>query len=166
MPKEDFGHWGKMVMAISVSDDWWVGSEPADIQDYLEAYTESEGGYLAKMFRQVVCSCGSERFNLERASEITRRVCLSCGDIKFICRKIEDWEEAESFEDVEPYACVDCGEPEANIVVGFARYDENPKIDGVKWFFVGVRCADCGILCCFNDGKIGWGPATAVFESV
>jgi hypothetical protein len=153
-------------MAIDDSGDWWVGSEPADLQEFLAAFTQSEGGYLAKTFRLVRCSCGSERFKLDRASEVTRRACASCGSAKFICRESEDWEEAEADEGAESYSCVECKSPEANVVVGFAGYDHNPDIDGVKWFYVGVRCAECGILGCFNDGKIGWGPASEVYESV
>jgi hypothetical protein len=153
-------------MAVDDSGKWWVGSEPANIQEYLEAFTQSEGAYPARLFRLVRCSCGSERFKLERASEVTRRTCASCGYHKYICREAEDWEEAEAEEGTEPYSCVECAAREANIVVGFAVYDDNPQIDGVKWFYVGVRCAECGILGCFNDGKIGWGPAAEVEKSV
>jgi hypothetical protein len=55
-----------------------------------------------------------------------------------------------------------CGSKQANVAVGFAGYDEDPKLDAVKWFYVGLRCARCGVLCCFNDGKVGRGPAKLV----
>jgi hypothetical protein len=61
---------------------------------------------------------------------------------------------------------VECEAQEANVMVGFALYDEHPDIDGVKWFYVGVRCADRGILGCFNDGKIGRCPAAEVYKSI
>lgn len=153
-------------MAVDDSGEWWIGSEPEDIQEYLAALTQSEGGYLAKTFRLIRCSCGSKRFKLDRASDITRRTCESCGSTKFIYREAEDWQEAEADEAVESYSCVKCVSTAADLVVGFAGYDENPEIDGVKWFYVGVRCPECGILSCFNDGKIGWGPAADVYESV
>ena len=39
--------------------------------------------------------------------------------------------------------------------------------DAVLWFFVGVRCSKCGILDCFNDGKVGRGPmAEATFREI
>jgi len=153
-------------MAVDDSGQWWVGSEPADIQTFLEAFTQSEGGYPATSFRLVRCLCGSELFRLERASDVTRRTCVSCGHGKFICREAEDWEEAEEEAGTEPYSCVECDAEQANVLIGFAAYEQNPEIDGVKWFYVGVRCADCGVLGCFNDGKIGWGPAAEVYESV
>jgi len=153
-------------VAIDDAGAWWVGSEPADILQFLAAYTHSEGGYLASTFRPVRCSCGSDRFKLERAREVTRRICAACSSSKFICRTAEGWEEAEAEEGVEYYSCVACQTQEANVVVGFAAYEEYPEIDGVKWFYVGVRCAECGILGCFNDGKVGWGPAAEVHDSV
>ena len=152
-------------MAIDDSGEWWVGSEAADIETYLAAYTQSEGAYSTTAYRVIICSCGSDRFSLERASEVTRRRCAACGCSGYICRQAEDWEEAEVEEEVEPYLCVHCGCQEANIGVGFTGY-EPLEFDAVKWFFVGVRCADCGILGCFNDGKVGWGPADQVYESI
>ena len=152
-------------MAIDSSGQWWVGSAPADIQNYLEAYTRSEGAYPATVCRVVRCHCGSDRFRLERADDATRRTCVACGHIHLICRNAEDWEEAEAEEGVEPYSCIACNAKEANLTVGFASY-EDPQIDAVKWFYVGVRCAMCGILSCFNDGKVGCGPASEVYESV
>jgi hypothetical protein len=83
-----------------------------------------------------------------------------------VCRGVEEWEESEAEEGAEPYSCVDCASQEANVLVGFARYDEAPELDAVKWFYVGVRCAHCGILGCFNDGKIGRSPAADVYKSV
>jgi hypothetical protein len=155
---------GSPPMAIDDSGQWWVGSEAADIQDYLAALTRSDGGYPSTSYRPIQCNCGSVRFTLDRAGDIARRTCEACGAAKFICRKREDWEEAEAEEGAEPYACVECGTKEANLTVGFAGY-EDPKIDGLKWFFVGVRCVECGVLSCFSDGKIGWGPAHDVYET-
>jgi len=100
---------------------------------------------------------------LERSGDVARRTCAMCGTSKFVCRESEDWEEAEAEEGVEQYACVECGTKEANLTVGFAGYDD-PKSDGIKWLFVGVRCVQCGVLSCFSDGKVGWGPAQDVIK--
>jgi hypothetical protein len=153
-------------MAIDKSGTWWVGSESHDIQEYLTAYTSEDGGYATTSYRPVVCSCGSERFRLDRARSVTRRTCPACGQIKLICHEAEDWEESEADEGSEPYSCIDCASDEVNVMVGFANYGEVPEFDGVKWFYVGVRCAGCGILGCFNDGKIGRGPAADVYKSI
>lgn len=153
-------------MAIDNSGDWWIGTLPEDIPTFLTAFIDEDGGYAPTAFKPVTCRCSSDRFFLERSATVTRRVCAACGQINFICRNVEDWEEAVAGDDVEPFACIECPCKIANVNVGFAGYDENPEIDGVKWFYVGVRCAECGILGCFNDGKVGWGPATEVYNSV
>jgi hypothetical protein len=144
-------------VAIDDSGDWWVGSGPADIKEYLAGYTRSEDAYPATAYRAIRCKCGSDRFRFERALSITRRVCAACGDVRYVGRdgSSAGWEEAAEDEAPEPYACVDCGCTEANATVGFAGYPEAPAVRGVKWFYLGVRCAACGILGCFNDGKVG-----------
>jgi len=164
----ELGSFGRWSLSTTIEDygAWGIGSEPADLETFLAALTQSEGGYLARTFRLVRCSCGSERFKLDRASEVTRRACATCGSTKFICRESEDWDEAEADEGAEAYSCVACKSPEANVVVGFAGNDDCQDFEGVKWFFVGVRCAECGILGCFHDGKIGSGPAAEVYESI
>jgi hypothetical protein len=151
-------------VAIDDSGAWWVGSEAEDIEPYLRAYTESEGCYVVSAFRLVHCGCGSNRFRLERAGEIARRECVACGSKAFTCRVAEDWEEAVEEEGAESYTCVECRCEEANIGIGFARYDEAPELDAIKWYYVGVRCVACGILGCFSDGKVGRGPAEEVYQ--
>ena len=127
-------------MAIDKSGKWWVGSEPADLQEYLTAYTDSQCAYAATSYRPVVCSCGSERFLLDRAGSVTRRTCPACGQFKMVCRKVEDWEESEAEEGVEPYSCIDCASHEANVMVGFANYDDAP---GTRRGQVVLRWCSC-----------------------
>lgn len=154
-------------MAIDDSGEWWVGSEPKDIQEYLEVYTRSEdAAYPAAAYRPVHCKCGLDQFMLERAGAVTRRTCTACGQSSFICRQAEDWAEAEEEEGVEPYSCIACESKQANLAIGFAGYEEDPQLDAIKWFYVGVRCANCGILSCFNDGKVGQGPASEVYKHI
>ena len=92
------------------------------------------------------------------------QVCAACWRSKFICRAKGDWQEAEAEEGVEHYACASCGSKKANIAVGFAGYEENPELDAVKWFYVGLQCATCGVLAYFNNGKVGRGPAADVYR--
>jgi hypothetical protein len=151
-------------LAIDDSGEWWIGSEAGDIETYLRAYVDSEEAYPISAYHGVRCACGGERFRAQRAGDIVRRECAACGASHVVCRKPEDWEEAVDEEQPEAYACVKCGAAETNIGVGFAGYPESPDIDAVKWFYVGVRCAACGVLGCFGDGKVGWGPAVDVYE--
>ena len=150
-------------MAIDQSGKWWVGSDASDIQEYLAILTRSEEGYPSTSYCPIKCDCSSILFILERAGDNARRTCTACGTSKFVCCNVEDWEEAEAEEGVEQFACIECGSKEANLTIGFASYDD-PKINGIKWLYVGVRCAKCGVLGCFSDSKVGWGPAQKDFE--
>jgi hypothetical protein len=155
-------------MVIDDSDEWWTGSEAADIPAYLRAYTSTGGGYPATAFWPVVCPCGSDRFRLVRAGSSTRRICAGCKKIRYIDRfgHGAGWSEAVADEGSEPCKCVGCGGNKVNVCLGFADYAQHPHKnhpgssapDVVLWFFVGVRCTACGILGCFNDGKVGRGP--------
>jgi hypothetical protein len=150
-------------MAIDRSGEYWKGSHPADVADYLAEYTASEEAYPATAFRLIRCPCRSLQFRVDRAWLVTRRLCASCKRTKFICRTKADWEEGVAEEGVESYRCGACGSARANVTVGFAGYDD-PKLDAVRWFYVGLRCVRCGELCCFGDGKVGRGPAALVYR--
>jgi hypothetical protein len=165
-------------MVIDDAGDLWTGSEPADIAEYLVAYTSTEDGYPATAFRQLVCPCGSNRFRLVRAGSHTQRTCAGCKQVRYIDRfgKGAGWKEAVAEEGSEPYKCVGCGGNKVNVCLGFADYarhpgykdkPDSPLPDAVLWFFVGVRCAKCGTLGCFNDGKVGRGPiAESTFREI
>jgi hypothetical protein len=157
-----------VAMAIDKSRNWWTGSEAADLGPYLAAYTQSGAAYPATTFRLVRCGCGSDRFRLVRALNITQRTCAACGQVRYICRdgKALHWQEAIEEDEPDPFCCIECGVEEANVCVGFAGYEEKPELDAVKWFYVGARCVGCGLLGCFNDGKVGAGPAITVYPQV
>jgi hypothetical protein len=148
-------------MAIREADDGWFGSGAGDIEPYLFALTREEGGYVANAYRPIACGCGSDRFQFTRAGTDTEAQCAACGDVRYVSRHgdREDWEEAsEDPEDLESFRCVGCGSSEANLGVAFAGYDD-PELDAVRWFWLGLRCVGCGLLGCFNDDKVGYGPA-------
>lgn len=146
------------------SGEWWTGSGPSDVAPYLAEYTTVHAAYPATAFRLIRCPCRSLQYRVDRAREVTRRRCAACKRTKFICRQLGDWQEAVAEEGAEPYRCVTCGSARANITVGFAGYPEAPKLDAVKWFYVGLRCVRCGVLCCFNDGKVARGPARLMYR--
>jgi hypothetical protein len=158
-------------MAIDDSGRWWTATEPSDIPIYLAEYTQFECAYPATEFRQVRCGCGSERFRLVRAREVTRRTCADCGQVGYISRgkvALAAWEEAIHEEKPESYRCVGCTGTEANVYVGFAGIPEKPQRPAgpVKWFYIGNRCCNCGILGSFNNGKVGRSPAEEVYLEV
>jgi hypothetical protein len=66
-------------MSIDTTGKWWKGTEPADIREYLVAYTED--GYSVNEFRLARCSCGSDIFNLGADDDegVAKRTCLKCN---------------------------------------------------------------------------------------
>ena len=165
-------------MAIDDSGEWWTGSEASDIEPYLAEYTASRGAYPATAFWPVVCPCGSPRFRLAGAGSTTQRTCTECGQVRYLARFGDDigWAEAVEEEGAELCACVGCGGDTVNVCLGFADYARHPGCkdmpvsllpDAVLWFFVGVRCVECGALGCFNDGKVGRGlMAESTFREI
>jgi hypothetical protein len=170
-PLLTFGAGGECAMSIDDSGKWWTATEPSDIPIYLAENTRFECAYPATEFRQVRCECGSERFLLIRARTVTQRTCAVCGQVGYISRgkvALAAWHEAIDEEKPEPFCCVGCEGDEANVCVGFAGYPEAPHLPAgsVKWFYVGIRCAGCGVLSVFNDGKVGRHPAEEVYPEV
>ena len=143
-------------MAIDDSGEWSVGSLPEDIRDYLDSYTEDS--YKVHEYRQCKCICGSLRFALWIDEEecSAKRICADCGEEGFIF----DGEEYWTGENAELCGCPRCESDDEvlNVGIGYALYKEpNPDdaLVGVRWIYVGARCAACGLLGCFGDWKIG-----------
>lgn len=144
-------------MAIDTTGKWWTGSEPEDIQEYLEAY--SQEGYPVDKFRLAVCGCGSKEFILEADLDegVAKRICVSCKKEHFICDSEENLDGAK----LKKKKCPVCKHKELNIGIGFVLYKEE---DGVKWLYLGSRCPKCKALGCFGDWKIGYGPSKDIME--
>lgn len=147
-------------MAIDTSGKWWVGDRPEDIAEFLKAY--SSDGYKVHEFRLAKCDCGSVEFELEADDDdgVARRTCISCRKAHHICDSAEYWDDA----DPETWKCVECGSKHANVGVGFSIYDDDPT--GIRWLYVGERCAKCGVLGCFAGWKVALSDALHLLEEV
>lgn len=147
-------------MAIDTSGKWWIGSDPMDIREYLQAY--SQEGYPTSQFRLCECTCGSKTFKLEADDNegAAKRECVKCKKSHFICEGDEYWADAEP----EPWVCIECNSTDANVGIGFAMYADEPT--EVKWIYVGCRCSKCGILGCFAGWKIGYSPSAQLLDRV
>ena len=136
-------------MTIDTSGKWWTGSEPNDIDEYLKEYTSD--AYPTDEFRLCRCRCNCETFKLwaDDDAGVAKRQCTSCGEAAFVADSEEYWDEASP----EAWRCVECGSTQTNVGVGFALYSDEDG--GIRWIYVGVRCADCGVLGCFAGWKVG-----------
>jgi hypothetical protein len=145
-------------MSIDKSGKWWVGKQPDDLKEYLEAY--SGDGYKVHEFRLARCACGNETFHLfaDDNEGCAKRTCTSCGTSQFICDSQEYWSESEPAE----WKCIECGSTSANVGVGFSLYEDGE----IRWLYVGERCAGCGILGCFAGWKVAYAPSKQLLEQV
>jgi hypothetical protein len=146
-------------MSIDTSGKWWIGSEPADIRGFLEAYAPE--GYEVHDFRLAACPCGSDSFHLDADDNegVAKRSCIKCSAEHFLCDSEEYWDEAGS----EHWKCVDCTSEETNVGVGFSLYEDDHEI---RWLYVGCRCAKCGVLGCFAGWKIAYAPSRHLLDKV
>jgi hypothetical protein len=140
-------------MTIDRTGKWWVGTEPADITEYLVAYQAE--GYAIDQTRICRCPCGSVAFLLEVDSDegCAQRTCSACNARHFICDSADYWKEA----DPRQWACTEYGNRECNLGVGFSLYEEEDQRRDVRWISVGNRCTKCGTLGSFVDWKVGYG---------
>ena len=135
---------------IDRSGEWWTGTGPEDIDDYLRELTEE--GYPADRFEHARCTgCGGTGFELEVDDEqgCARRTCAACRTQHFIC----DSEEFSSEAELSPVTCP-CGRSEFEIAVGFSHRDDR----SVRWITVGMRCVSCGVLGSPVDWEIDYEP--------
>ena len=145
-------------MTIDKSGEWWKGSGPSDIDEYLSEFTADS--YPVHALRPAKCICGSDIFKLDVDEDegAAMRKCVECGHAHLLCDSGEYWAEAE------PERCeCPCGSENMNITIGFSLYPENGE---VKWLYIGCRCSTCGILGCYADWKIGYEPSRHLFEQV
>ena len=82
-----------------------------------------------------------------------------CGKAHFVCDSEKFWDEAEA--ETEQWQCTECDSEDCNVGIGFSLYDDHQNI---KWLYVGVRCAGCGLLGCFAGWKVGYGPSLQLMD--
>ncbi len=147
-------------MSIDTSGKWWVGSEPDDIRGFLESYASE--GYEVDEFRLARCACGSDTFHLDADDNhgVAKRTCSRCSREHFICNSDQFWAGASP----EHWRCVECDSEDTNVGVGFSLYQDADG--GIRWLYVGCRCARCGILGCFAGWKIAQAGSEPLMERV
>lgn len=144
-------------MTIDKSGKYWIGSEAADLDEYLRGMTAE--GYPADRFVHAKCSCGNDRFRLQVDPDegCARRTCSRCRRNHFICDSEENWSDAEPAGIECP-----CGATTFQIAVAFSHREDAT----VKWITVGIRCAKCGIVGAPVDWKIDYSPTDHLYAQV
>ncbi len=146
-------------MAINTSGQWWVGDQPTDLAEYLKAFKTE--GYEVDRFKLAHCSCGCEVFRLQADSNegAAKGTCTSCGDVAFMGESDKYFAST-----TEAFKCIECRGDACNVGVGFSMYESESHY--VRCLSVGVRCAQCGILGCIIDWKVGGGNEPGFLEKV
>jgi hypothetical protein len=146
-------------MAIDRTGEWWLGTDAADIDEFIHAFSES--GYLASKVVRAQCSgCSGTTFRVAVDDDegFVERCCVACGSRTAILDSEDVREDAEP-DDV---ACP-CGNKVFEVAVGFALRDNSRD---VKWVYVGLRCIDDGVLGVCADWKIDESPSHHLLDSV
>lgn len=145
-------------MAVDKLGQWWVGSQPQDLKEYLEAYSADR--YMVHEFRLAQCKCGSDQFNLRADDDegCAKRVCPSCSEARFVCDSEEFYPDPQP----EEWKCVECGSNLVNVGVGFSLYEDGE----IRWIYIGERCVSCGILGCAAEWKVAYEPSKQLIDQV
>ena len=146
-------------MAIDRTGELWTGTDAADLEEYLAAY--SKDGYPVRRTVAARCgSCGGTVFAVTVDDEegCAVRTCSDCADEHPMLDSAEYVDEA----DLEQTECP-CGGEDFEVVAGFAFYDDSGD---VRWVYLGLRCVFDGVLGCYADWKIDYSPTDHLLASV
>jgi hypothetical protein len=138
-------------MSLTKRGNYWYGQAQADIRDDLLRYSK-KSGYPIDYFADANCRCGGRLFtiDLDETQGVAGRICVVCGDQHLMADGEEYAEEAE----FERRECV-CGKDVFEVTAGVHVY-RDPALaltEDVRWFYIGCRCADCGLVGCYADWK-------------
>jgi|GEM_PF-536404 len=149
-------------MMRQTSDQWWTGTEAADIEKFLIDLAADEGTMPIRKFKLAKCGCGSLEFTLlgDADEGCAKRTCTRCKTSRFICDGAEYWDEAEP----EALVCFKCDSTKFNVGVGFSLRAK--PTSEVRWITVGQRCTACGLLGSFIDWKIDYSPSMQLIDEV
>jgi hypothetical protein len=145
-------------VALQQRGTYWYGDGPEDVWGYFVQQTRNDTE-PANHWKQAVCPCGGTAFrvNLDEEAGFAERVCTACqarhrmldegkqppcGDPEVD----EALRQAEEECDPEPCVCL-CEQEEFEVVGVTSPFQAGA--DSAKWFYLGLRCVDCGCLGCY-----------------
>ena len=115
--------------------------------------------YVASMFAQAVCLCGSRAFLilLDDDCGCAARTCGSCERQSAIGDGEEYLDDAE---DLDECQCP-CGESLFSVACGVTLYEGS---NDAKWFYLCLRCEACQLTRVYGDWKCEAGDASALLS--
>jgi hypothetical protein len=131
---------------LTKRNGYWYGDNYADIQAELIRYS-TLNGYIIHHFSDINCACSAKVFCLALDDTVGAaiRSCVSCH-----CEHpIGDSNKYLKDAALEECACP-CGNEQFEMSAGVSVYDDS---EDVRWFYLGCRCAKCGLIACYGDWK-------------
>lgn len=145
-------------MTIDKSGLSWRGSDAADIDEYLSAYSASNYP-VARVVHARCAQCGGSVFSLrvDDAEGCAQRTCVSCADDRLMLDSAETVDDAHLAD-----ATCPCGNASFETAVGFAH----TATGEIKWVYLGLRCTVDHVLGVYTDWKIDYVPADHLYDAV
>ena len=146
-------------MTINRSRNWWTGTEAADIDDYLAAYSAAAEYPTGRVIHIKCGDCRADTFTVRVDDEegCAERTCTSCGAASLIFDSRDTLDQSE----LEGAACP-CGGEVFNAAAGFALREDGD----IQWVYLGLRCTRDGVLGCYTDWRIDYSPTVHLFEHI
>ncbi len=135
-------------MALRKEGDYHYGDSAADVWAYFVWWTRNSPEPV-RHHRQAVCPCGCAAFfvQYDDDTQYLERGCAQCEASTIMFE--HEWDEPkEKSNDAAPLECVCFGE--VFEVVGVTA-PFTGDTDSAKWFYLGLRCVECGCLGCYAD---------------
>ena len=147
-------------LALRHEGEYSYGDGPADIWEYFVWYTRNSVEPV-KHWRQAMCRCGGATFNVAGNEECGQyqRTYTSCDD-EFIFFANEWTKPKQLRTDIPIMECICFGEEFE--VVGVTAPSGNPN--SAWWFYLGMRCVECGCLGCYADWTPRYNDAVAYLD--
>ena len=138
-------------MPITKRGEYFYGDSQADIREELRRYSD-QNAYPIDYFADCVCVCGARLFELhvDEDNGVGGRTCLACGSEHVMADGAQYLDDAE----LESCECL-CGQSAFEITAGVHVYRgaNNDPTEDVRWFYIGCRCPECGLVGCYADWK-------------
>jgi hypothetical protein len=130
-------------MALRHEGDYGFGDGPDDVWAYF-VWRGRDSPEPVRHWRQAVCPCGSVAFLVQGDEEEGQyqRTCTACDARMVFFAK--EWSRRKKWsDDLPPLECL-CG-GEVFEVVGVTAPFVGDEVSA-KWFYLGLRCVECGCL--------------------